>query len=128
MKSVLGWLVISRVVFVTHYWFEARLMDTCMGNLLFLRLYVCNEPKYTSKVCHSLKNSYLLDFKNAEYDNFRNFKTILCKNYLIPGETDTRNLYSRVCRSKIDNCCLSVFFFCVGHSNHLFKFFEASQR
>ena len=47
---------------------------------------------------------------------FRNFKTTFCKNYLIPGEIETRNVYSRVCRMKIGNCCWSVFFF-VGLCN-----------
>ena len=62
-------------------------------------------------MCHSLEISYCLDFKNAEYDDFRNFKTTFCKNYLIQGETETRNVYSRVFRNKIGNYCSSVFSF-----------------
>ena len=62
-------------------------------------------------MCHSLNISYRLDFKNAEYNDFRNFKTKFCKNYLIPGETEARNVDSRVCRNKIGNSCSSVFFF-----------------
>ena len=59
-----------------------------------------------------------MNFKNAKYDDFRNFKTTFCKNYLIPGKTETINVYSRVCRNKIGNCCSSVFFF-VGQCNHV---------
>ena len=29
--------------------------------------------------------------------------------FLIPGQTETRNVYSRICRNKTGNCCLSVF-------------------
>ena len=74
-------------------------------------LYGRTESKYTSDVCHSLKISSRLDFKKAEYDDFWNFKTTFRKNYIIQGETETRNVYSIACRSKICNCCSSVFFF-----------------
>ena len=36
---------------------------------------------------------------------------IFCKNFLIPGETETRNVYRRVCRNNTGNCCSGVFFF-----------------
>ena len=80
-------------------------------NAPFLRVFGYSEPKYTSEVCNSLKISCRLDFKNSEYDDFRNFKTSSCKNCLIPGERETRNVYSRICRNKIGNCYFSVFFF-----------------
>ena len=50
-------------------------------------------------------------FLNAEYDDFRNFKTTFCKTFSIPGETETRNVYSRASRNKTGNYSLSVFFF-----------------
>ena len=40
---------------------------------------------------------------------FGTSKQLSAKNYLIPGETGTRNVYSKVCRNKIGNWCLSVF-------------------
>ena len=70
------------------------------------------EPKYTSEICRSPKISYRIDFKNDEYDFFWKFKTTFCKNYLIPVETETRNVYSRVCGIKKGNYCPSVFFLC----------------
>ena len=59
---------------------------------LFLRMYGQLDPKYTLDVYHSLENFHCLDFKNADFDDFPNFKTTFCKNCLIPGETETRNV------------------------------------
>ena len=75
-------------------------------------LYGRTESKYTSDVCHSLKISHRLDLKNAESNDFRNFKTTFCKNFLIPGEMETINVYSKVCRIKTGNCCSGIFFLC----------------
>ena len=80
-------------------------------NSFFCVYMVSLTQKYTLDACHSLKISHWLDFKNAEFDDFRNFTTTFCKNFLIPSETETRNMYSRVCRNKTGNCCLSVFSF-----------------
>ena len=59
-------------------------------------------------ICHSLQISLSLDFKNAKCDDFRNFRTILRKNFLVTGETETKNVYSKVCRNKTGIC----FFHC----------------
>ena len=44
--------------------------------------------------------------------DFRNFRTIFRKDYLVPGETETRNVYIKVCRNKTGICCSDVFFLC----------------
>ena len=81
-----------------------------MRKLLFcVYIYGHLDPKHTLYVCHSLKISHHLDLKNAEFDDFRNFKTTFCKNCLIPGETQTRDVHSRVCINKTGNSCLCVF-------------------
>ena len=49
--------------------------------LLFLRIYVWLDPKYTLDVCHSLKVYHRLNLKNAEYEEFLTFKTTFCKNF-----------------------------------------------
>ena len=40
---------------------------------------------------------------------FRTSKQLIYKSCLISGETETRNVYSIVCRHKSGNWCLSVF-------------------
>ena len=62
----------------------------------FLRIGGSPDPKYTSVVCHSLKISQRLNLENAKIDDFRNFETNFCKHFLIPGETETRYVHSRV--------------------------------
>ena len=52
-----------------------------------------------------------LNLINAKYLDFRNVKTSFCKNFLVPGEMDIRNVYVRVCRNKTGVQC---FFFSVS--------------
>ena len=40
-----------------------------------------SDPKYTPDVCHSLRVSHRLDFKNAKFDDFWKFKKTFCKNF-----------------------------------------------
>ena len=40
---------------------------------------------------------------------FGTSKQLFAKKKIIPGATETRNVYSRACRNKTGNCCPSVF-------------------
>ena len=55
-------------------------------------------------------------------------KTTFCKNFKIPGETKTRNVYSRVCGHKTRNCCSSVFFIVgQGYRYVISEYFENTE-
>ena len=43
---------------------------------------------------------------------FGTSEQLFVKNFLVPGETETRNVYSRVCRNKTYICCSDAFFLC----------------
>ena len=45
-------------------------------------------------------------------DDFRNFKTTFRKRVLVPSQTDTRNIYSKICRNKYRKLLFSLFFQC----------------
>ena len=76
--------------------------------LFFLRIDGWSDPRYTSDLCHSRKIAHSLKLKSDKIDEFRNFKTTFCKNFLNPGQVETRNVYSRVCIIGTDNFCLGV--------------------